>query len=237
MCFLEWGKKTLQVVIRVLRILLVSMCERIAACVLGNGMMKISPTVYVLLLVIFLMPGSVARADIITGSQDWYKNFDAGESVTCIAFYGLGSVEFTQAPEWLFNEWTPPYNHDIVGWELALADEGKTAYLFGPRATNILGDPREWFAFELFYQWDDGAPDFDPNYPVYQDMAIFDGPFGSEPTFAVGWRGTPGGAWEYRDGDPYSGPYQTEEPYTNPTPEPVAIFMFGLGAAFLRTRR
>jgi hypothetical protein len=180
-----------------------------------------------------------ARATVITGSQEWYKNFDAGESVTCIAFYGLGSVKFTQAPEWLDNEYTPPYNHDIVGWNTALTDEGKTAYLYGPRATNSSGDPCEWFAFGLFYQWDDTAPDFDPNYPVYQDMAIFDGPFGSEPTFAVGRRGIPGDAesWEYKDNDPYSGPYQTDEPYTNPVPEPMTICPLGLGVAFLRKRR
>jgi len=183
---------------------------------------------------------SSARAAPVTGSQDWYTSLDVGESVTCIAFYGLGSVEFTQPPEWFYGfDPNHDYNHDIAGWETALTDGGKTAYLYGPRATNSSSEPREWFAYELFYEWDDEASGFDPCYPVYQDMAIFDGPFGSEPTFAVGWRGTPGvwESWEYKDGDPDSGPYQTGEPYTNPAPEPVTVYILGLGTVFLRKRR
>ncbi len=199
--------------------------------------MKSLPIVFVLLLVIVIGPVSSARATIFTGSDEWYKNLDPGESVTCIAFYGLGSVEYTQAPEWLFNEWTPPYNHDIAGWNMVLTDADKTAYLYGPRATNTSSSASEWFAFELFFEWDDSAPDFDPNFPVYLDIAIFDGPLGSTPTFAVGKRGTPGGTWEYKDGDPLSGPYQTEVPYENPVPEPMTISLFGLGAAFLRKKK
>ncbi|MGA1980540.1 MAG: PEP-CTERM sorting domain-containing protein [Sedimentisphaerales bacterium] len=201
--------------------------------------MKKSVITYAVVLLVCLGLVSSAEATIVTGSQEWYKNFDANESVTCIAFYGLGSVEFTQPPEWLVNGYTPPYNHDIVGWETALSADNKIAYLYGPRATNSSGYPREWFAYELFYQWDTSAEGFDPCYPVYQDMAIFDGPFGSEPIFAVGWRGTPGDAssWEYKDNNPYGGPYQTDEPYTNPVPEPMMICLLGLGAAFLRKSR
>jgi hypothetical protein len=148
----------------------------------------------------------------------------------------LGSVEFTQPPEWLVNVYTPPYNHDIAGWEMALSDDHKIAYLYGPRATNSSGHPREWFAYKLFYQWDNEAPDFDPCYPVYQDMAIFNGLFGSLSTFAVGFRGTPGdnSSWEYKDNNPYAGPYQTEYPYTNPAPEPMTICLLGFGALFCR---
>jgi hypothetical protein len=201
-------------------------------------MKKSTITCALVLLVCFGLTSS-AWATLVTGSQEWYKYLNAGESVTCIAFYGLGSVEFTQPPEWLFNEYTPPFNHDIAGWEMELSADHKIAYLYGPRATNSSGYIREWFDYELFYQWDDEAPGFDPNYPVYQDMALFDGPFGSEPTYAVGWRGKPGVAssWEYKDNNPYSGPYQTEEPYTNPAPEPVTICILGLGAAFLIKRR
>jgi hypothetical protein len=198
--------------------------------------MKKSVITYATALFVYLGLVSSAKATIVTGSQEWYKYLDAGESVTCIAFYGLGSVEFTYPPEWLVNEYTPPYNQDITGWVTALSVDNKIAYLYGPRATNSSADPCPWFAYELFYQWDDNAPGFDPNYPVYQDMALFDGPFGSEATFAVGWRGTPGVAssWEYKDNNPYSGPYQTDEPYTNPAPEPMTICLLGLGVLFCR---
>jgi hypothetical protein len=198
--------------------------------------MKKSVITYAVMFLICLAFASPALATLVTGSQDWYKNVYDGESITCIAFYGLGSVEFTQPPEWLVNEYTPPYNQNIDGWETELSSDHKIAYLYGPRVTNSSGYPIEWFAFKLSYQWDNETPGFDPNYPVYQDMAIFDGPQGSEATFAVGWRGTPGVAssWEYKDNNPYSGPYQTDEPYTNPAPEPMTICLLGLGAAFLR---
>jgi hypothetical protein len=204
--------------------------------------MKKSVMIYTLVLLMYFGLTSSAWATLVTGSQEWYKYLDPGESITCIAFYGLGSVEFTQPPQWLYN-YMPPFNHDINGWEMELSADHKTAYLYGPRATNSSGYIREWFDYELFYQWDDSAPGFDPNYPVYQDMALFDGPFGSEATFAVGWRGTPGvpSSWEYKDNNPYSGPYQTDVPYTNPAPqevpEPMTVCILSLGAAFLRKRR
>ena len=201
--------------------------------------MKKSVMTYALVLLVCLWLTSVARATIVTGSQDWYKNLDPDESITCIAFYGLGSVKFTQAPEWVDSEYTPPYNHDITNWQTGLSANQKIAYIYGPLATNLSADPREWFAFELFYQWNDEAEGFDPDWPVYQDMTVYDGPLGSPPTIAMGWRGTPGNpySWENKDGDPTSGPYQTDEPYENPTPEPMTICLLGLGTALLRKKR
>lgn len=179
----------------------------------------------------------------VTGSQDWYTYLFGGYSITCVAFYGLGSVEFAQPPEWLFNEYTPPYNSNIAGWETELSADHKITYLYGPRVTNLSGVFQECFANELFFQWDNEAPGFDSNYPVYFDFAIFDGPFGSEPIYAVGWRGTPSddpNSWKWKDGDPYAGPYQ-EEPYTNPAPqeilEPMTVCILGLGAAFIRKKK
>jgi hypothetical protein len=193
-------------------------------------------------LVLFGLTSS-AWAALVTGSQDWYTYLFNGYSASCVAFYGLGSVEFAQPPEWLFNEHTPPYNSNIAGWETELSADGNVAYIYGPRITSPSGSFLECFANELFFQWDNEAPGFDPNYPVYFDFAIFDGPFGSEPIYAVGWRGTPGDAnsWKWKDNDPYAGPYQTEEPYTNPAPqevpEPMTICILGLSAAFIRKRR
>lgn len=202
-------------------------------------MKKRKTLVALILLLVCLWLTSSAQAALVTGLQNWYKNLDTGESITCIAFYGLGSVKFTQAPEWVDNEYTPPYNHDITNWQMGLSADQKIAYIYGPLATNSSGYPREWFAYKLFYRWDTDAEGFDPDWPVYQDMAIYDGPLGSEPTFAVGWRGIPGEpeSWEYKDDDPHSGPYQTDEPYTNPIPEPMTICLLGLGIVLLRKKR
>src|SRR4030042_1844451 len=106
-------------------------------------------------LLVYFGLASSARAVPVTGSQEWYKFLYPDESITCIAFYGLGSVEFTQSPEWLFYDYTPPFNQYIAGWETELSADHKIAYLYGPRATNSTDYIREWFAYELFYQWDD----------------------------------------------------------------------------------
>ena len=188
--------------------------------------------VIVCVLAVCLGLTSVVRATTVTGWQEWGRILNIGESFTCIAYYGLGSVEFTQEPDWTD---TYPFDYVSAGWQTALSDDNKIAFLYGPRITNETSAIVELFSYKLYYQWDDEAPDFDPNYPVYQDVAVFDSvPFGGLSYDEWAQRGTPGngetGSWEYRS-DPYKGPY------TNPAPEPMTICLLGLGAVFLRIRK
>jgi hypothetical protein len=235
MRFLEWGKKTFHLIIRVLSFVLVSMRERMAACLLGKGMMKISPTVFVLLLVVFFMPASVARATIVDANEEWGMTLKPGESFTCIAHFipdiplVSDSLVFSAAPEW-----TDTWDFDYLteGWQTAWSvTEPKIAYLYGPRLTNETPNEIALFSFQLYYQWDDEAGDFDPNCPIYQDVIMFDD---QEIRRAYGISGNPDGLWNPPKPD---GPYYDDEPYENPIPEPVAIFLLGFGAAFLRKRR
>ena len=194
--------------------------------------MKKPVIVCVLVVVMCLGLTSVARATFVEGWQEWGRILNIGESFTCIAYYGLGSVEFTLAPVWTS---TYPFDYVSAGWQTALSGNNKIAFLYGPRITNETSAIVELFSYELHYQWDDEDPGFEEDYPVYQDIAVFDSvPFG-EPSYNE-WdqRGTPGngetGSWEYRS-------YPYEGPYTNPAPEPMTICLFGLGAVFLRIRK
>jgi hypothetical protein len=232
MRFLEWGKKTFQLLIRVLLIVLVSVCERIAA--LGKGMMKISPIVFVLLLVIFFIPSSVARATIVDANDEWFMMLRPGEEITCIAHFipdipqVSDSLIFSAPPEWT-DTWE--FDYLTEGWQTAWsASEPEVAYLYGPPLTNGTIYNIELFTYSLFYQWDDEAGDFDPNYPVYVDVVVFNN---QDIVDSFGVSGIPGGPWDY----PQDEPYYQDEPYENPVPEPIAVFLLGLGAAFLRTRR
>jgi len=190
---------------------------------------------------------SVARAVIVSGFDEWGITLDSGESFTGIAHYVWGSVEFTQTP--VQTEGSGYDNGGIwgdIGWQTVLLDEegtivdedGTIACIYGPQSTNnTQNNDFGWFSYYLYYKWDDAVED--PFYPVYIDTAVFDGPFGSEPTNYWGWRGIPGdsNSWEYRDK-----PYYKDEPeykegfYDNPTPELTTIFLFGLGAVFLRRK-
>jgi hypothetical protein len=154
-----------------------------------------------------------------------------GESFTCLAHFipdipGVvpESLIFAQPPEWTD---TYPFDHVTAGWDTALADGGKTAYLFGPRITNN-EDPNYLFSYKLYYQWDGGATDYDPNYPIYLDWVIFND---STLIRDLGWRRRADGTWEGPNEVTWDGPYE------NPVPEPMTICLLTLGAAFLRKRR
>ena len=181
---------------------------------------------------------SVSMAGLITDTQQWYIPLADGESFNCIAFYALGLTEFTQAPTW---ESDPEYTGDTTDWTLELAADSKSVYIHGPRATNTSDDPKEWFTFMLYFQWDtedtyepDPAPPSD--YDVYMDVAVFDGPIGSAWTYLDAFAGTPGNeaSWNRFEGAPFEGPYTNP---VDPVPEPTTIGLLGLGLLFFRRRR
>jgi hypothetical protein len=153
-------------------------------------------------------------------------------AITCIAYFipdvpnVPSSLMFAQPPQWTDSI---PFNYAAAGWDTALTDGNKTAYIFGPEITNNGSGLLYLFSFKLFYQWDDEDI---VDYPVYLDTVVFDdGAIVSE-TARRGMPGSyetnPGTTWQ----EEYGGP-----PYENPVPEPVTICLLGLGAAFVRKRR
>ncbi len=203
--------------------------------------MKKSVMTCALVLLVCLWLTSGARATTVSGWDQWGITLDANESITAIAHFVWGGVEFTALPlqTFIVGEYDNGGDWIDIGWQAELSPDNKIAYIYGPQSTNdTVDDGLGWFSYNLFYQWDDAIAD--PLYPVYIDTALYDGPFGSEPTDYWGWRGIPGdlGSWEYRDVPYYKDDPEYEEGfYDNPAPEPMTICLLGLGAAFLRKKR
>jgi len=188
---------------------------------------------------------SSAGAAIEFGQDDWGLTLDANQSITCIAHFVWYGVEFNdipiQVPEGIYPTHENGGRWDDIGWVAELSPDHKTAYIYGPQVTNTTGtDDLGWFAYTLSYLWDTVDPNYDPNYPIYIDTAIYNGPFGSEPIDSWGLRGTPGdlGSWQYRD-IPYATdePWYTEDFFNNPAPEPSTILIFGLGSVVFFIKR
>ena len=181
---------------------------------------------------------AVAQATIIEiGDDEWWVGLEPGHSFTCIAHYVWGGVEFTQAPE-VTDIYYDPDNPIWDFWQTEISPDNTIVYLYGPQVANTSGSFTPILSYQLYYQWD--VDQVDPEYPVYVDTAIYDGPLGSEPIAYWGWRGIPGDpdSWEYRD-TPY---VQDEEWYeegffTNPAPEITTFSLLGFGVLFLRKRR
>ena len=202
-------------------------------------MMKKSVMTCILVLLVCLGLTSVAQAILVTGSDEWEVTLGLGEPLTTIAHYVWGGVVFTAVPEQTDTH-TAGGDWDLIGWQAELSPDNTIAYIYGP---TITGGPDPYlFSYEIFYQWDDMAVGFDSNYPVYTDTAVYDGPYGSEPTNYWGVRFTPGDSdpdsWDWR-----ADPYYKDEPgyeegfYDNPAPEPMTICLLGLGTALLRKKR
>jgi hypothetical protein len=199
-------------------------------------MKKLLAVCLFVMLVCFVFTG-VSRATIIeTGDDSWWVGLggDDYQSFTCVAHYVWGGVEFTQAPV------IGPiyYQPDILNtWQTEISQDNTTVYLYGPQVTNS-GPFTAVLSYQLYYQWDIEL--VDPEYPVYVDTAIYDGPLGSEPIATWGWRGTPGDpdSWEYRE-VPYvqDEEWYEEDFFTNPAPEITTLSLFGFGILFLRKRR
>ncbi len=179
---------------------------------------------------------SSAQATTVDANEGWEMALQPSESITCIAHFipdvpnVPASLIFLQAPDWI-QQFVP----EAHSWETALADEGRTAYLFGPAITNDASDPLDIFEYRLYYQWDDEDPDFDPNYPVYLDVVVFDD---QEIIRDFAYRGIPDGPYDPVNPTTWKEQYYPEsDPYDNPVPEPMTICLLGLGVAFLRKSR
>jgi hypothetical protein len=199
--------------------------------------MKKSVITYATALLVCLGLTLSARAvPIIDVNEEWGMILQPGESLTCLAHFipaipGIvpASLIFTQPPQWT-NSY--PFNYEAAGWDTALTDMNKTAYLFGPEITNSGPDPWYLFSYKLYYQWDGEGTDYDPDYPAYLDWVAFDG---STIIRNDAWRRTAGGVWEkYYDVTWREQHYPESEPYENPAPEPMTICLLGFGAAFCR---
>jgi hypothetical protein len=172
----------------------------------------------------------------VDANDEWYITLDAGQSITCVAHYVWGSVEFTEPPEWTD---TTYFDYLGEGWQTAISGDYKVVYLHGPEITNTTDiDDLEWFSYNLFYKWDNAIAD--PCYPVYVDTALYNGPPGSAAIDYWGWKGIPGNpsSWVYRD-EPYykDVPGYEDGFFSNPVPEPLTFGILGLGTLFLRRRR
>jgi len=178
-----------------------------------------------------------AQAVIVDANDTAWLSLDAGQAVTCIALYvpdvvGIPeTLVFSQPPVFISDA---GFFGDFTDWQTAISPDQKMVWLYGPRSANEFGvNDVPWFKYQVFWQWDNTDPDLDPTYPVYVDMAFFDGPFGSPSWEELSWKGLPGG-WP----DNWVGPTSSMGgPYTNPAPEPATVFLLGTGLLLvLRTR-
>jgi hypothetical protein len=178
-----------------------------------------------------------AHATPVDANDEWGMTLQVGESFTCLAHFipdtpnVPSSLIFTQPPVWTD---TYTFDHITAGWNTALTDGNKTAYIFGPEIANTGPSPLDIFSYKLYYQWDDEGLDFDPNYPVYLDWVVFDDLTLIQDS---GWRRKADGTWEWPANEITWREQHGDPPYENPVPEPVTICILGLGAAFLRKRR
>jgi hypothetical protein len=202
-------------------------------------MMKKSVMTCASLLLVCLWLTSGAWATIVDANDEWLMKLEPEQTITCVAHFipdiptvVPDSLVFTKAPEWTD---AYPFNYVGAGWDTAISEDGKAAYLYGPEIYNDTNGLWQLFSYSLFYQWDDEDPYYDENYPVWVDIAVFND---QELLVDGSVRGIPGGPWDDVNEDTWKEQYDPEsDPYINPIPEPMTICLLGLGTVFLRKRR
>lgn len=190
-------------------------------------MKKPVETCVMVLLMCLVLVSSVCVATVEV-SQEWKMTMDPVTAITCVAYFipdvpnVPDSLIFSLPPSW--TNWVP-FDYISEGWDTALTDGGKTAYIFGPQIINLGPGYLDIFSYLLYYQWEEEDV---IDYPVYLDIVVFNGDDVVYDSFRYG---TPGSGT----------PFQWEEdnvdgPYENPVPEPMTVCILTIGAAFLRKR-
>jgi len=189
-------------------------------------MMKKSVMTCALVLLVCFGLTSSAGATTVDANQEWVMGIEPSISITCVSYFipdvpnVPDSLIFAQLPEWTN---TVSFDYNSAGWDTALTDGGKTAYLFGSELTNSGLSFLNLFSYKLYYQWGDEDV---VDYPVYLDVVVF---YDDEVVYNSSRWGEPG---SYEGGEaPLDGPYD------NPIPEPMTICLLGLGTALLRKKR
>lgn len=189
--------------------------------------------IYVVLLMCFgLALPAWATITVIDANQEWLMGIDPGLSITCVSYFIPDAIHAPNVPDSLIfaqlPQWTNaiPFDYVSEGWDTALADGGKTAYVFGPEITNSGLDFLYTFSYRLYYQWEEEDVDVG-DYPVYLDIVVFDN---DEVVYESSRWGTPGTPYQWSE-EPFDGPYE------NPVPEPMTVCILGFGVAVLIKRR
>ena len=195
--------------------------------------MKKSVMTYALVLLVCLWLTSAARATIVDANESWTMKLQPGETFTAIAHF---IPDVPGVPDSLIfpdtSDWIELFDPGALTWDVGLADEGKTAYLYGPAITNDTDSDLPIFSYKLYYQWDDEDV---VDYPVYLDVVVFND---LEIVRDFALRGLPHGPWDEPNEDTWKEQHDPEsDPYINPIPEPMTICLLGLGTALLIKKR
>lgn len=173
--------------------------------------------------------------------QDWGVSLGSGDSITCIAHYipdsapnMPGDLVFDDAPVFADDGSYEYYNEgNPDGWDVAIADDNKSVWLYGPRQTNDQGYSNWWWIYELSFAWTGQEGEDEP---LYFDTALYDGGEGSEPVQLWGASGNETDGFSDTE-PPYASQEYIDNNYLNPAPEPATLLMLTGGIWFAARRK